>query len=100
MAQILVRCTEAERDRIKTKAEAVKQSVNSYLLRKGLDDGRARDREDSATLANLYAQLMELNQNLKTIPTSELQKEAIAVCQEIGREIVLYRLSQHVERNS
>jgi len=100
MAQISVRCSEAERERIKTKAEAAKLSVNSYLLKKGLDDGRARDTEDSTTLANLYAQLMELNQNLRTMPTSELQKEAIAVCREVGREVVLYRLARQVEQQN
>jgi hypothetical protein len=100
MAQILIRCSETERERIKAKAEAVKLSVNSYLLKKGLDDGRMRDTEDSTTLANLYAQLLELNQNLQSMPSSELQKEAIAVCQEVGREVVLYRLARQVERNS
>jgi len=100
MAQILIRCSEAERERIKAKAEAVKLSVNSYLLKKGLDDGRTRDTEDSTTLANLYAQLLELNQNLQSMPSSELQKEAIAVCREVGREVVLYRLARQVEQNS
>jgi hypothetical protein len=55
MAQILIRCSETERERIKAKAEAVKLSVNSYLLKKGLDDGRMRDTEDSTTLANVDA---------------------------------------------
>jgi hypothetical protein len=108
MAQILVRCTEAERERIKAKAESAKLSVNSYLLKKGLEDGRARDTEDSTTLANLYTQLMELNQNLKAMPSTELQKEAgasllrdaIALCREVGREVVLYRLARQVERSS
>jgi flagellar biosynthesis/type III secretory pathway protein FliH len=73
--------------------------MSSYLLRKGLDDGRTRDTEDSTTLANIYAQLMELNQNLKATPESEACKTAIALCREVGREVVLYRLSRQVERN-
>jgi hypothetical protein len=100
MVQILVRCTEAERERIKAKAEAARLSVNSYLLKKGLDDGRARDTEDSTTLAGIYAQLVELNKNLKTMPASEFQQKAIAACREIGQEVVLYRLSRRIEQNS
>jgi flagellar biosynthesis/type III secretory pathway protein FliH len=100
MADILVRCTSEQRERIKAKAEAARLSMSAYLLKKGLDDGRARDSEDSTTLANVYAQLMELNQNLKAMPESEFQKAAIAVCREVGREVVLYRLSRQVERNS
>lgn len=100
MAGIFVRCSEAEKERIKTKARSGKLSVNSYLLRKGLEDGRVRDSEDSTTLANVYAQLMELNQNLKTMPDSEFQQQAIALCAEVGREIVLYRLARQVERIS
>jgi len=75
-------------------------SMNAYLLKKGLDDGRARNAEDSTTLANVYAQLMELNQNLKTLPESEACKDAIALCREVGREVVLYRLARQVERSS
>ncbi|BAS60426.1 MULTISPECIES: plasmid mobilization protein [Leptolyngbya] len=108
MVSVLVRCTEAERERIKIKAESAKLSVNSYLLKKGLDDGRVRDAEDSTTLADIYTQLMNLNQNLKAMPASEFQQEAgasllrdaIAVCREVGREVVLYRLARQVERNS
>ncbi len=100
MAQILIRCSESDRERIKAKAEAAKLSANSYLLKKGLDDGRSRDTEDSTTLADVYAQLMELNQNLKTLPESEACKRAISVCREVGREVVLYRLSRQVERHS
>ena len=99
MADILVRCTSEQRERIKAKAEAARLSMSSYLLKKGLDDGRARDSEDSTTLANVYSQLMELNQNLKTMPESEFQKAAIALCQDVGREVVLYRLSRQVECN-
>ncbi len=100
MADILVRCTSEERERIKAKAETAKLSMNAYLLKKGLDDGRARNAEDSTTLANVYAQLMELNQNLKTLPESEACKDAIALCREVGREVVLYRLARQVERSS
>lgn len=108
MAQILVRCSEAERERIKLKAESGKLSVSSYLLRKGLDDRRNRDGEDSTTLANLYGQLLELNQNLKAMPASEFQqkagasllRDAIALCKEVGREVVLYRLARQVEQHS
>jgi len=100
MADILVRCTSQERERIKAKAEMAKLSMSAYLLRKGLDDGRARNAEDSTSLANLYAQLMELNQNLKASPDSELQNEAIALCQQVGREVVLFRLSNQVEQLS
>lgn len=99
MAQILVRCSEEERERIKAKAEAVKMSVSSYLLRKGLEDRRTRDTEDSTTLANLYGQLLELNQNLKAMKESEFQHSAIGLCEEVGREVVLYRLARQVEQN-
>lgn len=100
MASILVRCSESERERIKSKAEAGKLSMSSYLLMKGLEDGRARDVEDSTTLANVYAQLLELNQNLKSLPQTEIARRAIEVCEEVGREVVLYRLARQVERNS
>lgn len=100
MASILVRCSETERERIKSKAEAAKLSVNSYLLKKGLDDRRTRDSEDSTTLADLYAQLLELNQNLKSLTHSEATEKAISLCKDVGREVVLFRLARHVERNS
>lgn len=100
MVQILVRCSEAERERIKAKAELSKLSVSSYLLKKGLDDRRIRDSEDSTTLANLYGQLLELNQNLKAMPESEFQQKAISLCEEVGREVVLHRLARQVEQNS
>lgn len=100
MASILVRCSEAERERIKSKAEAGKLSMSSYLLMKGLEDGRARDVEDSTTLANVYAQLLQLNQNLKSLPQPEIARRAIEICEEVGREVVLYRLARQVERNS
>lgn len=100
MAQILVRCSEEERERIKAKAESGKLSVSSYLLKKGLDDRRIRDSEDSTTLANLYGQLLELNQNLKAMPESEFQQKAISLCEEVGREVVPYRLARQVEQNS
>jgi len=100
MADVLVRCTSEQRERIKAKAEAARLSMSSYLLKQGLDDGRARDTEDSTTLANVYAQLMELNQNLKTLTNAEACQTAIAICREVGREVVLYRLSRQVERNS
>jgi hypothetical protein len=100
MAQILVRCSEAERERIKAKAEASKLSVNSYLLKRGLEDGRVRDTEDSTTLADLYGQLLQLNQNLKAMPELEFQQKAISLCEEVGREVVLFRLARQVERNS
>lgn len=100
MAEILVRCSAAERERIKAKAEAGRLSMSSYLLKKGLDDDRARDTEDSTTLANIYSQLLELNQNLKSLPESEAAKSAIEVCKEVGREVVLYRLARQVERNA
>jgi hypothetical protein len=100
MAQILVRCSETDRERIKTKAAAVKLSVSSFLLRKGLDDGRFRDTEDSTTLANVYAQLLELNQNLSSLTESESTQRAIQVCEDVGREVVLYRLARQVEKNS
>lgn len=123
MAEILVRSTNSERDRIKTKAKAAKLSMSAYLLKKGLDDKRARDTEDAVTLSNLYAQLLELNQNLKALlvatstddatpqlsQSSEgsllpeagasLLRDAIALCQEVGREVVLYRLARQVEQN-
>lgn len=100
MADILVRCTAQERERIKAKATMAKLSVSAYLLKKGLDDGRARDSQDSSSLANLYTQLMELNQNLIASPDSELHNQAIALCREVGREVVLFRLARQVEQFS
>lgn len=99
MADILVRCTPEERSRIKAKAEATRLSMSSYLLKKGLNDDRTRDIEDSTTLSNLYDQLRELNQNLKEMSGSEFQREAIALCQQVGKEVVLYRLSRRVEQS-
>lgn len=99
MAEILVRCTPKQRERIKAKAEALKLSMSSYLLRRGLGDNRARDKEDSTSLANLYSELIGLNQSLKAMPSSELQQQAISVCREVGREVILYRLARQAERS-
>lgn len=115
MAEILVRSTDEQRNRIKAKAKAAKLSMSAYLLKKGLDDKRARDTEDAATLSNLYAQLLDLNQNLKALSATgaagdqkigfprsvenSLLLKAIALCQDVGREVVLYRLARQVEQN-
>lgn len=84
---------------MKAKAEAAKLSLSAYLLKKGLNDGRVRDTEDSSTLSNVYAQLMELNQNLKSIPATEFQQQAISLCEEVGRGVVLYRLARQLRES-
>ena len=94
--KITVRCTPAERERIKAKAKAQHLSASAYLLRAGLKDKRRRSNEDSSTLSALYQQLLELNQTLKAQPTAPLLQQSIDLCQQIGREIVLYRLAQRI----
>jgi hypothetical protein len=100
MAQIIIRCSESEHQRIKSKAATAKTSMNRYLLKKGLEDGRRRDSEDSTTLAALYAQLLELNQHVKDMSETEFQQQAVCLCEAVGREVVLYRLARQVEQNS
>lgn len=94
--KITVRCTPEQRARIKAKAKAQHLSVSAYLLRQGLKDKRRRNTEDASTLSNLYDQLLTLNQTLKVHPTTALVQESLSLCQQVGREIVLYRLSQAV----
>jgi hypothetical protein len=93
MAQILLRCSERDRHRIQSKAHAQKLSMNAYVLRQALDDRRIRD-SDAAALAHLYGQLLDLNHNLNQMSESEGQQRAIALCEKVGREIVLSRLSK------
>jgi len=104
MATILVRATHEQRDRLKVKAKAAHLSLSGYLLKKGLDDKRTRSTENAATLSDLYAQLIELNQSLKSLPSQEIEasvvRNAIEICQEVGRAIVLYRLARQVEQRS
>ncbi len=100
MADILVRCTPEQRDRVKAKAKAAKLSVSAFLLRQGLGDGRRRDTQDASTLAEVYEQLLELNQNLRAMPESEGQERAIEVCKQVGREVVLFRLARQVKKGT
>ena len=94
--KITVRCTAEERDRIKAKAKEQHLSASAYLLREGLKDKRRRDTEDSSTLSDLYDQIAELNETLKNQMSTPLLEECLALCQEVGREIVLYRLSKRL----
>ena len=94
--KITVRCTPSERERIKAKAKEQHLSTSAYLLREGLKDKRRRSTEDSSTLSDLYQQLLELNQTLKSQPSTALLEQSLNLCQQIGREIVLYRLSQRI----
>ena len=94
--KITVRCTPEQRARIKVKAKAQHLSASAYLLREGLKDKRRRNTAEASTLSNLYDQLLTLNQTLKSQPTTALVQESLSLCQQVGREIVLYRLSQTV----
>ena len=94
--KITVRCTPEERDRIKAKAKDQHLSASAYLLKEGLKDKRRRDTEDSSTLSELYDQIAELNETLKDQMSTPLLEKCLDLCQQIGREIVLYRLSKHL----
>ena len=92
--KITVRCTPEQRARIKAKAKAQHLSVSAYLLRQGLKDKRRRSTADASALSNLYDQLLTLNQTLKAYPATPPLQACQNLCQQVGREIVLYRLAQ------
>ena len=94
--KITVRCTAEERDRIKAKAKDQHLSASAYLLREGLKDKRRRNTEDSSTLSELYDQIAELNEGLKNQVSTALLEKCLELCQQVGREIVLYRLSKRL----
>ena len=94
--KITIRCTAQQRDRIKAKAKDQHLSTSAYLLREGLKDKRRRDTEDSSTLAGLYDQMAELNELLKKQASTPLLQQCLELCQQVGQEIVLYRLSKRL----
>ena len=94
--KITVRCTPEERDRIKVKAKDQHLSASAYLLREGLKDKRRRNTEDSSTLSGLYDQIAELSETLKNQVSTPLLEKCLELCQQVGREIVLYRLSKRL----
>ena len=94
--KLTVRCTPAERERIKAKAKDQHMSASAYLLREGLKDKRRRNTEDSSTLAELYDQIAELNETLKKQVSAPLLEQCLDMCERVGREIVLYRLSKQL----
>jgi hypothetical protein len=68
--------------------------MNAYLLQQALDDRRTRNSAAAIAMAKLYGQLLELNQNLKSMSASEFQQQAIELCEQVGRDLVSDRVRQ------
>lgn len=99
-ARIEIVCEFGEKERLQNKASQANLSLSAFLVKRGLGDDRARDTEDSTSLAQLYSELLRLNQNLETLPNTSLVQQAIALAQEVRREIVLHRLSRRAASES
>lgn len=86
MAQILVRCTERERERLKAKAKVAGLTLNNYLLKQGLEIDRRQLEE--GTIAKLYSELVILNYNLLECNSSDVVQQAIDLSMELRRALL------------
>lgn len=102
---IRIACTPAQKNALKAKAKEGKaRSLSEYLLTLGLE-GRTeefgfmrRKAEGALVNAMTYARLTEMLQVLQSHSgDTALVSEAIALLEEVRREIVLARLTQRVE---
>lgn len=104
---IMVRCSPSQKRTIEEKAKTVgARSVNEYTLTVLLEGeteeyGTLRRKAEGALVnSQTYHQLIQLNQALRDRSDSDTQlvREAIALIEQVGREVVLARLANKVEQ--